>query len=663
MKKEDLKLIANSIRVLSMDAVQKANSGHPGMPLGCADIAAVLWGKILKYYPSDTGWVNRDRFVLSAGHGSMLLYSALHLAGYKISLDDIKEFRQWGSITPGHPEFGCTPGVETTTGPLGQGFANAVGMSIASRLLADEFNNHGNKIIDHFIYAIVSDGDLMEGVTSEAASLAGHLGLGNIIFIYDDNRITIEGSTELAFSEDVQQRFGAYNWHVQKIDGHNFDEIEQAVLNAQKETARPSIIIARTIIAKGCLSKEGSESTHGSPLGEEAVLETKRNICCESEEPFKISSKVYDLFSKRRSDLENVYNNWNNDFRKTITGDLKTKWDSFFRSPDIETLRSKMPAFDPEKKIATRSASGKVLETLFKELFNIVGGSADLSPSNKSFAKGFSESGKNRLGRNLHFGIREHSMGAIQNGIAYYGGFIPYSATFFVFLDYMRPPVRLSAISGLNSIFLFTHDSIFVGEDGPTHQPVEHLATIRAIPNLAVIRPADAEETAEAWLAAIEKRNGPTAIILTRQDIPVIKKDVKEGAKNLHKGAYCIYDPEAEPDILLLASGSEVHLSIEAALELGKRGIKARVISFPSWELFDKQPDEYKKAILPATVKKRAVIELGLSMGWQKYAGENSLFITVENFGASAPYKVLAEKFGFTVENVVSRVAEYLTMK
>lgn len=663
MKNKDLKLIANAIRVLSMDAVQKANSGHPGMPLGCADIAAVLWGKILKYNPSDAGWINRDRFVLSAGHGSMLLYSALHLAGYDISLYDIREFRQWKSITPGHPEYGCTPGVETTTGPLGQGFANAVGMSIASGLLAGEFNDQERKIIDHYIYAIVSDGDLMEGVSSEAASLAGHMGLGNIIFIYDDNRITIEGSTDLAFSEDVCKRFDSYNWHVQEIDGHNFDEIEEAVLNAQKETARPSIIIARTVIAKGCLSKEGSESSHGAPLGEEAILEAKRNIRCESEEPFCISSRVYDLFSERRSELEKIYDNWNDEFSKSVTGDLKVKWDAFFGSPDINSLRKKMPAFDPEKSIATRSANGKIIETLFKELPNLVGGSADLAPSNKSFAKGFSESGKSRLGRNLHFGVREHSMGAIQNGIAYYGGFIPYSATFFVFLDYMRPPVRLSAISGLNSVFLFTHDSIFVGEDGPTHQPVEHLATIRAIPNLTVIRPADAEETAEAWLAAVGSRKSPTAIILTRQDVPVIKKDLNGGAANLHKGAYCVYDTEGEPDILLLASGSEVHLSIEAAMELGKKGIKARVISFPSWELFDRQPDEYKKTILPASVRKRAVIELGLGMGWEKYAGADPLFITIESFGASAPYKVLAEKYGFTAGNVVSRVIEYLDNK
>jgi transketolase len=660
MKNEDLKSIANSIRVLSMDAVQKANSGHPGMPLGCADIAAVLWYKIMKYNPDDPGWINRDRFILSAGHGSMLLYSALHLSGYGISLDDIKNFRQLGSITPGHPEFGCTPGVETTTGPLGQGFANAVGMSIASKLLANEFNVDGNKIVDHFVYAIVSDGDLMEGISSEAASLAGHMGLGNIIFIYDDNKITIEGSTDLAFSENVHDRFTAYNWHVQDIDGHDYEAIEKAVISAQKETGKPSLIIARTVIAKGCPSKEGSESTHGSPLGKDAIVETKINLECGYEKTFDIPSGVYDLFKKRRETLNISYNQWTDKFNKAMQGELKNKWDKFFASPDIDALRKKMPRFDPAKQIATRSANGKVIESLFAELPGIVGGSADLGPSNKSFAKGFSESGKNRVGRNLHFGIREHAMGAIQNGIAYYGGFVPYAATFFSFLDYMRPPVRIAALAKLHCVYLFSHDSIFVGEDGPTHQPVEHLASARAIPNLTVIRPADAEETAEAWLSAIENNAGPTALILTRQDIPIIAKESKGGAQNLAKGAYIVYNPEKNPDIIILASGSEVTLSIEAAKALKEKGINARVISFPSWELFDKQPEEYKRTILPESVKKRAVVELGISMGWEKYAGANALYFTIETFGASAPQEALAEKFGFTVENIVSKITNYV---
>jgi transketolase len=660
MNTKDLKLIANSIRVLSMDAVQKANSGHPGMPLGCADIAAVLWYRIMKYNPSDPGWINRDRFVLSAGHGSMLLYSALHLSGYNVSLDDIKNFRQLGSNTPGHPEFGCTPGVETTTGPLGQGFANAVGMSIASKLLADEFNAGSSKIIDHYIYAIVSDGDLMEGVSSEAASLAGHMGLGNIIFIYDDNKITIEGSTDLAFSENVHERFTAYNWHVQDVDGYDHEAIERAIINAQKENTKPSLIIARTVIAKGCPSKEGSESSHGAPLGKDAVIESKKNLECEYGTPFTVQSGVYDLFKKRNAELNKIYNEWTDKFNKAMKGDFKNKWDRFFAAPDIGYLRKKMPYFDPAKEVATRSANGKIIESLFAELPNIVGGSADLGPSNKSFAKGFNESGKGKVGRNLHFGIREHAMGAIQNGIAYYGGFIPYGATFFSFFDYMRPPVRIAALSKLHCVYLFTHDSIFVGEDGPTHQPVEHLAAARAIPNLTVIRPADAEETVEAWLYAIENKTGPTALVLTRQDVPVIIKESQGGAENLWKGAYIAYNAEVNPDIIILASGSEVSLSIEAAKALKEKSINARVISFPSWELFDRQPEDYKRSILPGSVKKRAVVELGISMGWEKYAGREAIYFTIETFGASAPHNLLAEKYGFTVTNIVNRIASYM---
>lgn len=660
MNKEDLRLVADTIRVLSMDGVQKANSGHPGMPLGCADIAAVLWCRILNYNPDNPQWVNRDRFVLSPGHGSMLLYSVLHLCGYNISLDDIKNFRQWESITPGHPEYGRTPGVETTTGPLGQGFANAVGMALASGLLAREFNVK-EKIIDHYIYAIVSDGDIMEGISSEAASFAGHLGLGNIIFIYDSNEISIEGSTSLTFSEDVAGRFTAYNWHVQKIDGHNYEEIEKAVLAAKKETGRPSIIIARTTIGKGCQSAEGNAECHGAPLGEDSVKCAKKNIGFNPDLKFEVPGEVRNIFADRKKDLNKTYVDWTERFERVITGELKAKWNRFFEKPDISSLRKKIPGFDPAKKIATRSASGKVLEALFRELPNIVGGSADLSPSNKSFVKGFDETGKNKIGRNIHFGIREHAMGAVQNGIAYYGGFYPYTATFFVFLDYMRPPVRLAALSGLQSIYVFTHDSIFVGEDGPTHQPVEHLASARAIPNLTVIRPADAEETVEAWLAAIENSTGPTALVLTRQDMPVIKKDFSVPA-DLHKGAYVIYDCP-KPDILLLSSGSEVHISIEASEKLKEKGIMARVISFPSWELFEKQTDKYKKEILPQSVGKRAVIELGLSMGWQKYAGMDGLYITKEDFGASAPYQVLAEKFGFTVDNIVTKVIDYLRKK
>ncbi|MFC1669804.1 transketolase family protein, partial [Spirochaetota bacterium] len=485
---DDLKLISNTISTLSMDAVQKANSGHPGLPMGCSDIAAVLWCKILKHNPDDSQWVNRDRFVLSAGHGSMLLYSALHLSGYKITLDDIKNFRQLHSLTPGHPEHYVTEGVETTTGPLGQGFANAVGMSIAANILGDEFNSGKDKIIDHYIYALVSDGDMMEGVSSEAASLAGHMGLGNIIFIYDDNDITIEGSTDLTFSEDVGKRFESYNWDVQKIDGHNYDEIEKSILQAQKEKSRPSIIIAKTKIAKGSPNKEGCEDSHGAPLGEDEIKATKECLGWDADASFYVPPRVYEIFGERKKSLHELYNNWQKIFKQSLKGDAKNKWDSYFRKPNAGALRKKMPHFDPDKPVATRSASGKVIEELYRELPNFIGGSADLGPSNKTTVEWAGESGKQKTGKNIHFGIREHAMGSIQNGIAYYGGFIPFSATFFVFMDYMRPPIRIAALGKLNTIYVFTHDSIFVGEDGPTHQPVEHLSAARAIPNLNVIR-------------------------------------------------------------------------------------------------------------------------------------------------------------------------------
>lgn len=653
----DLTLVANTIRTLSIDAVQKANSGHPGMPMGCADIAAVLWTKILRYNPEDPAWINRDRFVLSAGHGSMLLYSVLHLAGYDISIDDLKQFRQWGSKTPGHPEYRHTPGVETTTGPLGQGFANAIGMSLASRLLADGFN--GGDVIDHHIYAIVSDGDIMEGISHEAASLAGHLGLGNIIFIYDSNDISIEGSTALTLSDDTEKRFISYNWDVQEINGHDFDAIEKALVHAQGEKEKPSIIIAKTRIAMGSPNMEGSEKTHGAPLGEEEVRATKINIGCREDDTFCVPERVYDIFKARREELSEIYETWGKRFAD-IAGSDRDRVQSFYRLPDLKGLRERLPSFDPEKAIATRSASGKILEVLFEELPNIIGGSADLAPSNKSFVKGFAETGRSTIGRNMHFGVREHAMGAIQNGIAYYGGFIPYSATFLVFMDYMRPPIRLAALSGLNTVYLFTHDSIFVGEDGPTHQPVEQLAAARAMPNLTVIRPADAEETREAWLAAIANTEGPTALILTRQNLPILRRDPESDASNLHRGAYAIWDSGSDPDILLLSSGSEVSITTDAAIELKKKGIGCRVISFPSWELFEKQDEEYRRNILPPEIDRRAVIEAGISMGWERYAGRDALFLTVERFGASAPQEALAEKFGLTSENITGAVERYL---
>ena len=660
--KEDLGLIATTIRTLTMDAVQKANSGHPGMPMGCADIAAVIWAKLLEHNPDSPDWINRDRFVLSAGHGSMLLYSVLHFSGYDVTMNDLENFRQFCSKTPGHPEHRVTSGVETTTGPLGQGFANGIGMAIARDLLAAEFNTVGNAVIDHAIYALVSDGDIMEGISSEAGSLAGHWGLGRLVYIYDSNAITIEGSTDLALSEDVAGRFKAYGWHVQKIDGHDFDAIEESIRKARNVTDRPSLIIARTNIARGSASLEGSEETHGAPLGEEEIRKTKKNIGCPEDDCFCVPQRVYDVFSERKKELSAIYTDWNRRFTSGITGDIKVKWDKYFSEPDINDLRKKLPAFDPAKPVATRTASGKVLEALFKELPSLVGGSADLAPSNKSFVKGYSESDKNRLGRNLHFGVREHAMGSIQNGIAYYGGFIPYSATFLAFLDYMRPSVRLAAIGKLHTIYIFTHDSIFVGEDGPTHQPVEHIASARAIPNLRVIRPADAEETKEAWLSALSRKNGPTMLALTRQDLPIIQREKDAGAENLHRGAYIIKDCDSRPDIIILASGSEVQIAIAAARELSAKMIGARVISFPCWELFDEQPAAYRKEILDDDAP-RAVIEAGIRMGWEKYAGEYGLYITMESFGLSAPAKTLGEHFGFTSENVVRKILEYLNNK
>jgi transketolase len=655
---DDLKMIAATIRTLSMDAVQKANSGHPGMPMGCADIAAVLWAKILKHDPADPGWVNRDRFVLSAGHGSMLLYSALHLSGYDLTLDDIKNFRQLHSKTPGHPEHTVTKGVETTTGPLGQGFANGVGMALARDMLASEFNTADNEIIDHYIYALVSDGDLMEGISSEAASLAGHWGLGRLIYIYDSNDITIEGPAGLAFSEDVAKRFTAYGWHVLKVDGHDYAQIEKAIKKAKKIGDRPSLIIAKTRIAKGSPKLEGCEESHGAPLGTDEVAAAKKNIGCSPTESFCVPERVYEIFNQRKKKLKRARNAWKRNFKTSLQGDLLARWNRYFNRPDIGELRKKLPAFDPEKAIATRSASGKILESLFREMPNIIGGSADLGPSNKSIVSGFSESGKGRIGRNLHFGIREHAMGSIQNGIAYYGGFIPFSATFLAFLDYMRPPVRLAALGRLRTVYIFTHDSIFVGEDGPTHQPVEHIASARAIPNLNVIRPADAEETKEAWLAALARDSGPTLLSLTRQDLPIIPRE-KISAESLHKGAYVIKECDGEPDIVILATGSEVHISVAAAAELKGKNIKARVVSFPCWELFDAQPVKYQMEVLSHGAPK-AVVEAGVRMGWEKYAGPHALYITMETFGMSGPAKVLAGEFGFTKENIVRKVEEFL---
>ena len=652
ISKDDLYLAANTIRGLAMDSVTAADSGHPGMPLGCAEIAAVLWLKIMNYNPDQPAWANRDRFVLSAGHGSALLYSVLHLAGYNIGIDDLRNFRRLGSKTPGHPEYGHTPGVETTTGSLGQGFANAVGMAAAAKMLAENFNSE-KELISHYVYVLAGDGDLMEGISHEAASLAGHWGLGNLICVYDSNSISIEGDTSIAESGDTAKRFESCGWHVLDADGHDVVSIEEAVLAARSVKDRPSIIIARTKIAKGS-PKEGSAESHGTPFKKDEVAATKRAIGLPEDKEFYAGDDVYAMFKKRSAELKALYEDWNNDFKKTVTGDKLELWKKFFET-DTASLAGQMPDWSGTKEIATRSAGGKVLEALFKSLPNIIGGSADLAPSTKTFVKGFSESGRGALGRNIHFGIREHAMAAIQNGAACYGGFIPYCSTFFVFMDYMRPSIRIAAISGLKVIYVFTHDSFFVGEDGPTHEPVEHLAAARAVPNLNVIRPADANETNEAWLAALNF-NGPSLICLSRQDLPVIKSG---GAAGLHRGAYIVRDCDAAPDITILASGSEVSASISAASILESSRIKARVVSFPSWLLFEAQDEKYRASVLQPGGK-FAVVEAGRAMGWERYAGAGALFITLEHFGASAPASELAERFGFTPEKIAARIIEYL---
>ncbi len=652
----------NTIRTLAMDAVQKAKSGHPGMPMGMADVAYVLWTRFLKHNPKDPQWPDRDRFVLSAGHGSMLLYSLLYLTGYDLTLEDLMAFRQWGSRTPGHPEYGLTPGVETTTGPLGQGFANGVGMAIAERFLAATFNRPGFPIFDHSTYAIVSDGDLMEGVSHEAASLAGHLGLGKLVYLYDDNDVSIEGSTDITFTEDVAARFRAYGWHVQKVDGHDLKAIARAIRAARRETARPSLIICRTHIAYGSPGKQDSASAHGEPLGEEEVRRTKEALGWPPDARFWVPPEVLPVFRRAVEEGAAAQARWQAMFadyarqypreaallERLWAGELPDGWE--------EALPSFSPADGP---MATRKASGIVLNALAAVLPTLIGGSADLAPSTQTLLKGYADFQKDTpAGRNLRFGVREHAMGGILNGMALHGGLIPYGGTFLVFSDYMRPAVRLAAMMHLPVVYVWTHDSLWIGEDGPTHQPVEHLAALRAIPNLTLIRPCDASETAEAWRAALRRRNGPTALVLTRQNLPVLDRSEMAGAQNLARGAYVLRDaPEGHPDLILIASGSEVHLALAAQEGLAARGVRARVVSMPSWELFDAQPPAYRAAVLPPTVPKIA-IEAAMPLGWERYVGPDGVVIGVRRFGASAPYPVLMEKFGFTPQAVIERAME-----
>jgi transketolase len=650
---DDLQVRAiNTIRFLSADAVQQANSGHPGLPMGAAAMAYTLWTRHLRHSPRNPNWPGRDRFVLSGGHGSMLLYSLLHLTGYDLPLDEIKNFRQFGSKTPGHPEHGLTLGVETTTGPLGQGFATGVGMGIAATHLAATFNKPGHELIQSFIYAIVTDGDLMEGVSSEAASLAGHLQLGRLIYFYDDNHISIDGSTDLAFTEDRAARFEAYHWHVQKIaDGNDVEAIDAAI-RAAKDDPRPSLICVRTTIGFGAPTKQGTAKAHGEALGDEELNAAKQNLGWPTEPRFLIPGDVMEFYRdavekgrEREADWQmrldaykQIHPALGSELERRIKGQLPEGWDADLPTFPVDT-----------KGLATRASSGKVLNALAARLPELVGGSADLTPSNNTlFEKAGDFQRDNPTGRYLRFGVREHAMGGALNGLNLFGGVIAYGGTFLIFSDYMKPAIRIAAISEAPSIFVFTHDSIGLGEDGPTHQPIEHLAGLRAIPHLTVIRPADANEVAQAWKVAIKRRSGPTALALTRQNVATL-----EGTANsmLEKGAYVLKD-FGTPEIILIASGSEVHLIHAAAQKLADEGRGVRVVSFPSWDLFEGQEEAYRESVLPKNITRRLAVEAGSTLGWDRYA---TSMLGIDHFGASAPGKVVLEKFGFTVENVVAR--------
>ena len=652
-------LAVNILRGLAMDGVQKAKSGHPGMPMGMADAAFVLWTKYLRHSPKNPQWPNRDRFVLSAGHGSMLLYSLLHLSGYNVTLDDLKSFRQLGSCTPGHPEYDPARGVETTTGPLGQGFANGVGMALAERMAAAKY---GDEIVDHFTYAIVSDGDLMEGISHEAASLAGHLGLGRIIYLYDDNHISIEGSTDLTFTEDVGQRFEAYEWHVQKVDGHDRAAVEAAFAAAQQVLDRPSLIICRTHIAKGSPNKQDTAASHGEPLGEEEVKLTKEALGLPLEPAFFVPDAVRELFvqaGQRGDALTEVWSEKFAGWRQTHP-DLAAYWEAAMSHTLPVGLADRLPKYTAGTEMATRNASGEVLQVLSAEVPGLIGGSADLAPSTKTNIKGSPPVARGSYGgKNLHFGVREHAMGGMLNGMALYGGLRPYGGTFLIFSNYMRPAVRLAAVMGLPVIYVWTHDSIFLGEDGPTHEPVEQLLSLRAIPNLVTLRPADAAETVVAWRAALQHTTGPTALMLTRQNLPVLDRSDLAPAEMLHKGGYILLDVP-DPELMIIATGSEVFISLAAARMLNAEGRRVRVVNLPSWELFDAQPKEYRDSVLPPAVKKRLAVEAGVSLGWERYVGDEGLVKGFDRFGVSAPWKKIAEHFGFTAEAITELARNYL---
>ncbi|MDO8715338.1 MAG: transketolase [Dehalococcoidales bacterium] len=658
-------LCINTIRFLSVDAVETAKSGHPGTPMGLAPMAYVLWDRFLKHSPCDPKWPDRDRFVLSCGHASMLLYSMLYLTGYDLTLDDLKNFRRWGSKTPGHPEYGHTPGVETTTGPLGQGFANAVGMAIAERWLAEHYNRPGFDITNHFTYTIVSDGDMEEGVASEAASLAGTLRLGKLIALYDDNNITIEGKASLALTENVAERFRSYDWHViGPIDGMDITGVDTAIRAAREETDHPTLIVCRTTIGYGSPNKAGTAAAHGEPLGTEEILQSRIKLAW-PHEPFTVPVEVLAHFrhatergNRRQYEWQEkleayrkAYPEETRQLEADLSGNLPEGWDNgladLFKGQD--------------KPMATRDASGRAMNAIAAKVHSLIGGSADLAPSTKTILKDQGDfSPANYRGRNMHFGIREHAMGSISSGMALHGGLIPYASTFLIFYDYMRPPVRLAAMMGIRVIYVFTHDSIGLGQDGPTHQPIEQLIGLRAVPNLVTIRPADAGETAEAWKIAVGRRNGPTALILSRQNLPILDRSKFPPSSGVSRGGYTLWETTATPDIILIGTGSEVHIALEAGKRMQDKGIGTRVVSLPSWELFDAQPAVYRDSVLPPAVKKRVSIEAGSPMGWERYVGPEGVIIGISHFGASAPAEVIYEKLGLTPDRVVNEALQLM---
>lgn len=653
-------LAVDTLKTLAIDAVEKANSGHPGMPMGAAPMAHVLWTRHLKYDPAHPAWPDRDRFVLSAGHGSMLLYGLLHLAGFGLGIEELQAFRQWGSRTPGHPEYGHTPGVETTTGPLGAGCANAVGMAMAEAFLAATFNRPGREVVDHFTYALVGDGDLMEGVSAEAASLAGHLGLGKLIFLYDDNQISIEGGTGLAFTEDVGARFEAYGWQVLTVaDGTDMDAIDRAIAAARAETGRPSLVKIRTVIGAGSPNKQGTAACHGSPLGADEARLTKEAIGWPSDLQFAVPVAVRDLYAARAAPGARAHDEWLAGVAayRAEHPQLAAQWEAALAGRLPDGWQDSLPVFTPGDKIATRSASGKVLNALAPLLPTLVGGSADLAPSNNTYLSGLGDLQAGAYaGRNVRFGVREHGMGGILNGMALHGGLFVYGGTFFVFSDYMRPAIRLAALSGIPVTYVFTHDSIGLGEDGPTHQPIEHLASLRAMPGLTLIRPSDATETALAWRMALERRQGPTALVLTRQNLPVLDRSVLAPAEGVLRGGYVLKDAlGGTPEVIIIATGSEVAIALEAEALLAAEGRAVRVVALPSWGVFQEQDAEYRERVLPGAVKARVAVEAGAAFGWERYVGMRGRVVGIDHFGASAPADVLYREFGLTAENVAAQ--------